>query len=224
MSNEDRVRRAQLARTEARETIAEQTAKLSDINEKAVQIFRLNIVVVGILISGISLSIRSEVVTASALSNPFIEFGVGLLFSSIVFASVTYTSTRGEIGVNPDDVTDRILEDRFDYDLVEEGLAEAYATWIQENYRANTKNALLFTLTLLTTVTGICYLLLGAVEVYTAPLPWHTNLWGLTLFVLLGKLSGLPGQLRRWRKMANPENSIRSWSKRIFDGIDRSES
>lgn len=210
-NRDDRIQRAKLAREEARETIDEQTAKLSEINERAIQVFRLNVVLIGVLVSIISISIQSKTATAFALSNSFTGFGVGLLFASIILAAMTYTSTRGEIGVNRDDVTDRILESQFDYDLVEEGLAEAYGTWIWENYRVNTGNALLLTLTLLTTVLGICYLFLGTVEAYSASLPWYTNLWSIALFVIVGKASGLLGQLRRWWSLTDFENKIRSW-------------
>lgn len=224
----DRIRRAQLARAEARETIDEQTAKLSDIDEKAMQVFRVNIVVIGILVSGISISVRLNPATTSALSNPFTEFGVVLLFASTVLASVTYTSTRGEIGVSPDDVTERILQQRFDYDLIEEGLAEAYSAWIRENHRANTGNAFLFTLTLLATIMGIAYLFLGVIDVYSSSLPWYANLWSLALLAIAGRLSGLRGQFRRWRDVTNPRARFRSWVRlwttTIFDAIGIGES
>lgn len=213
--HDDRIRRAQLARAEARMTIDEQTAKLSDINEKAMQVFRVHIVLTGILVSGISISVRLKTATASAVLNPFTELGVVLLFTSIVLSALTYTSTHGEIGVSPDDVTERILEEQFDYDLVEEGLAEAYSTWIGENYRANTRNALLFTLTLLATVMAICYLFLGAVEVYSTSLPWYANLFSLTLLAVVGKSSGLPGQLRRWQNLTNSRVRFRSWTRSL---------
>lgn len=225
--HENRVRRAQLARAEARMTIDEQTAKLSGINEKAIQIFRVHVVLTGILVSSISISVRLQTATASAVLNPFTEFGVGLLFISIVLSALTYTSTHGEIGVSPDDVTERILEERFDYDLVEEGLAEAYSAWIGENYRANTQNALLFTLTLLATVMAICYLFFGAIEVYSTSLPWYANLLSLTLLAVVGKSSGLPGQLRRWQRLATPRQRFRAWFKArwaaISDAIDISD-
>lgn len=211
MAEEDRIRRAKLVREEARETISEQSATLSDIDEKAIQIFRVNIVLTGVLVSGISITVRSSDAATAALINPFAEFGGVLLFLATVLAAVTYTSTSEEIGVNAKDITNRILNDDFDYDLVQLGLAEAYSVWIANNYRVNARNALLFTLTLLTTIMAICYLFIGAIEIYAPGLPWYTNVGAITLFAVVTKLSGLRGQLQRWWYLTSPQKRFCNW-------------
>lgn len=210
MEDEERIRRAQLARKEARETIEEQSETLSDIDEKAIQIFRANVVLAGIIVSGISIAVKSDG-PATALLNPFTKFGAVLLFTATILASVTYTSTSEEIGVSADDITKRILNERYDYDLVEEGLAEEYSTWIATNYRANAQNALLFTMTLITTVMAICYFFIGAIEIYRNTLPWYTNSGAMGLFGVVAKFSGLWGQLERWYQITNPQERFHSW-------------
>lgn len=211
MSDEDRVRRAKLAREEARETIKEQAATLSDIDEKAMQIFRANVVLAGILVSGISIAVQSNDASTTAILNPFTKFGAVLLFTATVLSSVTYTSTSEEIGVSSDDITENILNRDYDYHLVEEGLAEEYSAWVAANYRSNVQNALLFTLTLLTTVMAICYFFVGAIEIYRDSLPWYTNI-GLTgVFLIVAKMSGLRGQLQRWYRETSPEDRFLNW-------------
>lgn len=211
MVEEDRIRRAKLVREEARETISEQSATLSDIDEKAIQIFRMNVVLAGVLVSAVSITVQSSNATTAALVNPFTKFGSVLLFTATVLASVTYTSTNEKIGVNAADVRNRILNDEFDYDLVQLGLAEEYGVWIANNYRVNARNALLFTLTLVTTIMAICYLFIGAIEVYTSGLPWYANVGAIALFVVVAKLSRLRIQFKRWWHLTNPEERFRDW-------------
>lgn len=214
MVEEDRIRRAELVRKEGRETISEQSATLSDIDEKAIQIFRVNVVLAGVLVSALSITVESSNATTAALVNPFTKFGSVLLLAATVLASVTYTSTNEKIGVNAADITNRILNDEFDYDLVQLGLAEEYGVWIANNYRVNARNALLITLTLVTTIMAICYLFVGAIEVYATELPWYTNLGGVALFVVVAKLSGLWGQLERWWYLTDSQKRFREW---LFD-------
>lgn len=211
MTRKDRIRRAKLARKEARETIDKQSETLSDIDEKAMQIFRVNVVLAGIIVSGISIAVKSNSATTTALLNPFTKFGTGLLFTATVFAAITYTSTTEEIGVSADDITERILDDRFDYDLVEESLAEAYSVWIASNYRANVQNALLFTLTLVTTVMAIYYFFIGAIEVYRHPRPVYANLGAVGLFLAVSKVSELGKQFDRWRRRTTPRRRFWNW-------------
>lgn len=215
----DRIRRAELARKEARETITEQSKTLTDIDEKAIQIFRANVVLAGIIVSGLSIAVNSESPSTTAFLNPFTKFGAVLLFLATILASVTYTSTNEAIGVNPEDITERILEHRFDYDLVEEALAEEYSRWIAKNYRSNVQNALLFSLTLVTTVMAICYFFIGAVEIYRSSLPWYTNVGSLALFGFVAKLSGLWGQLDRWATETNPRDRFEAWCRRWWSRL-----
>ncbi|WP_135851686.1 hypothetical protein [Halorussus salinus] len=225
MPDEDRIRRAKLAREEARETIDKQSATLSDIDEKAMQIFRANVVLAGITVSGISIAVQANETPTTAILNPFTKFGVVLLFTGTVLSAVTYTSTSEEIGVNADDVTESILNERYEYHLVEEGLAEEYSRWIAANYRSNVQNALLFTTTLLTTVMAICYFFVGAVEIYRASLPWYTNLGVFGLFLVVARISGLPGQSKRWYCETSPQDRffgwLRDWTARF--GTDSEE-
>ncbi|WP_276301972.1 hypothetical protein [Halorussus lipolyticus] len=209
---EERVARAQLAREEARETISEQTSTLSDIDEKAIQVFRINIVVASILVTGLSIAVSSKNLSSKTLITPYTTTGGLLLFTSIVLSATTYTSTAEKIGITRESIAEGILNQQYDYDLVEEEIALKYGQMIHYNFRKNASNALLFTLTLLTAVGAICYLALGVIGIYNSDVVTpFTNALVLIFFALFGKFSGLYGTLRRWWKLTDPPDRLKKW-------------
>lgn len=209
---EERVARARLAREEARQTIEEQSATLSDIDEKAIQIFRINLVVASILVTGLSIAVSAENVPAHTLITSYTATGSILLFSSIILSATTYTSTSEKIGIAKSAIDESILNQRYDYDLIEEEIALKYGQMIRYNFRKNASNALLFTLTLMVAVGAICYLTIGIVDIYRPRLiDPSTNLLIIGFFLLFGKTSGLYGTLHRWWELTDPFDRFRKW-------------
>lgn len=209
---EERVARARLAREEARQTIAEQSATLSDIDEKAIQIFRINLVVASILVTGLSIAVSAERVSSHTLITPYTATGSVLLFASIILSATTYTSTSERIGIAKSAIDGAILDQSYDYDLVEEEIALQYGNMIRYNFKKNASNALLFTLTLLVAVGAICYLTLGIIDIYDPGMVTpSTNLLVFSFFLFFGKVSGLYGTLRRWWGLTGPLERFRGW-------------
>ncbi|USZ67431.1 hypothetical protein NGM10_11915 [Halorussus salilacus] len=209
---EERIARARLAREEARQTIDEQTATLSDIDEKAIQIFRINLVVASILVTGLSIAVSAEDVSLDVLITPYTTTGGVLLFTSIILSSVTYTSTSERIGIAKEAIEDSILNQKYDYDLIEEEIALEYGRMIRYNFEKNASNALLFTLTLLVAVGSIFYLTLGIVDIHNSiTLHPYSNLVIIGFFLLFGKVSGLYGTTRRWWKLTDPPRRFETW-------------
>lgn len=209
---EERVARARLAREEARQTIEEQTAKLSDIDEKAIQIFRINLVIASILVTGLSIAVSSDSVSSHTLITPYTMTGSVLLFASIILSATTYTSTAEKIGIAKEAIDESILNQRYDYDLVEEEIALKYGHMIRYNFKKNASNALLFTLTLMVAVGAICYLTLGIVDIYGSKIiKPSTNLFVLSFFILFGKISGLYGTMHRWWELTDPLKRTKAW-------------
>lgn len=209
---EERVVRSRLARKEARETITEQTATLTDIDEKAVQIFRINTVIASILVTGVSIAVSSESADYESLITGYTTVGAFCLFGSILLAAITYTATSSRIGINAETIGDSILNQDYDYDLVEEQIALEYGEMIQKNYEKNTSNALLFTLTLLSTVAAICYFAIGMVDIYgSGGVHPGINVLTALIFVVFGKFSGVYGTARRWWRLTDPGERLRSW-------------
>jgi hypothetical protein len=209
---EERVERARLVREEARETIEEQIAILDDLDEKAIQMFRVNIVVASILVSGISIAVSTETTTMTMLLTPYTQAGAVFLFISTILAATTYTSTSERIGISSRDVRETIMNQRYDYDLIEEEIALEYANWIRYNYERNTANALLFTLTLISAVGALIYVVIGVIDVFThGVITPYINLVVLIFFVLFGWVSGVYGQIRRWVNETAPDERFIVW-------------
>jgi len=217
---EERVVRARLARKEARQTIDEQTATLSDIDEKAIQIFRISLVVASILVTGLSIAVSAENVSATTLITPYTTVGSILLFTAIILSSVTYTSTSERIGIAKSAIEESILNQEYDYDLVEEEVALQYGHMIRYNYKKNASNALLFTLTLFVAVGAICYLALGIVEIYDTDIIHPSiNVLIFAFFLLFGKISGLYGTTYRWWQLTDPSKRFWTWVSEWKDRI-----
>lgn len=217
---EERIARAQLAREEARKTIEEQSATLSDIDEKAIQIFRSNLVVAGILVTGLSIAVSAENVSSHTLITPYTATGSVLLFASMILSATTYTSTSEKIGIAKSAIDESILDQKYDYDLVEEEIALKYGHMIRYNFEKNASNALLFTLTLVATVGAICYLALGIVDIYRPRvIDPSINLLMVGFFLLFGKTSGLYGTLRRWWQLTDPLDRLSKWVVHWKDSI-----
>jgi hypothetical protein len=209
---EERIARARLARQEARQTISAQSDTLSDIDEKAIQMFRINLVVASILVTGLSIAVSSDAVSSRVLITPYTVTGSILLFGSIILSATTYTSTAERIGIAKGAIDGSILNQRYDYDLVEEEIALKYGQMIRYNFKKNATNALLFTLTLLVAVGAICYLTIGIVDIYDSGLIRPSvNVFIVSFFVLFGKISGLYGTFHRWWELTNPLSRLESW-------------
>lgn len=217
---EERIRRAQLAREEARQTIEEQTATLSDIDEKAIQIFRINILVASVLVTGLSIAIRSNSIASRMLITPYTTIGGISLFISIILSATTYTSTSERIGIAKEAIDESILNQKYDYDLVEEEIALQYGQMIQYNFKKNASNALLFTLTLIAAVGSVCYLTIGIVDIYNENLVTSSiNIFVFGFFVLFAKVSGLYGTAHRWWALTNPLERAKTWLQNWKDTI-----
>ncbi|WP_135664172.1 hypothetical protein [Halorhabdus rudnickae] len=216
---EERVERARLAREEARATITEQTSTLSDIDEKAIQIFRINTVIASILVTGVSIVVSSDSATYTDLISGYTTASALFLFTSILLAAITYTATAERIGINAATIGESILNQQYDYDLVEEQIALEYGKMIQKNYEKNASNVLLFTLTLITTVGAVCYLAIGLVDIYsTSGVSPALNVVIFLFFAVFGKLSGLYGTTARWWKLTDPDERLQTW---IADWIEK---
>jgi len=208
---EERVARAKLAQEQARETISEQVATISDLDDKAVKIFRINLVIFGLLATAISIAANADSFSYAIIDNIYTKVGVASLFLSTLFALLTYTSTSTEIGVN-DNAIREILDDSYEYDIIEETIAIRYGEMIRTNYKKNASNVLLFTYTLYTEVVAIVYLAIAFIDIYdSSPVPTYVNALVIIFLLIFGKLSGLYGTTDRWWEETKPASRFKNW-------------
>ncbi|WP_136686905.1 hypothetical protein [Halorhabdus amylolytica] len=103
-------------REEARETVDAQRDTLDDIDTKASRILRLNIALIGILVSVLSIGTQlgSDSAGFSGI-DPFVNvytgFGVGSLILSTTFAALTYTASELDVGISSENLTELLKAD-----------------------------------------------------------------------------------------------------------------
>jgi hypothetical protein len=155
----------EISRQEAQRTLDNQFRTLSDIDDKAARILRINLILLGIVLTGISIATDSGSGAGSnqilpELANQYTVSGVTLLVLSTAVAAITYTSSDFRGGMGGSDLRSILDNEYSDRDNLE-GLVESYSRWIDHNYRTNLRNAPLGTLTLLLLVYALAALALG---------------------------------------------------------------
>lgn len=152
-----------------------QIATLNGIDEKAEHVTRLVGVLLGVVLSVVSLAVRAESIRlASPSMTTLLAFGVGVsgLLLSMIAAIVTYLSSKFEVGINR--AVGRLLSRR-DYEIEQEAYARrtlgAYSHSIGRNKRVIAENARRFRWALVFLVVGVVYLALSAALYVSGTIP-----------------------------------------------------
>lgn len=197
-------------RSEARETVDAQRETLNDIDTKASKILRLNVALIGILISVLSIAIQVGPDSETGLENiePFVnvytEIGLGALVLSTAFAAVTYTASELDVGVSSENLTGLLKAD-FTRKETEELLVQNYIMRINFNRSTNLRNIPLIQLTIVLIVSAIVSFVLGLYQGVSGSVPiW---LW-LSSIVLLGGVVWISGLVRQVRRAID---DLRGW-------------
>lgn len=171
---------AATAREELRATFDYQVERLREIDNKAIEILRANLVLIGIVVTAGSIVVQTEFELGGFL-NPFTLAGGLLLLVSTGLAAVTYTASdlRGGLSIadvdavvdaqrrGPDDpAVDAAADGSTDADEAvagfDERLLRSYAEWIDYNARVIAVNDLLATITVLLVFVSFMYVVAGA--------------------------------------------------------------
>lgn len=185
---------ARKLRLEAEQTLERQLNALDDVDTKAMRILRVNVVLVGLLLTAASLATDSNHVAIREFHNPYTVIGLGSLLASTALAAFTYTASDTEVGIDP-----RTIQESIEADLTERefeiGAAQSYAHWIDFNDSTNVRNAPFITSTILLAVAALSHLSIG---IYVALVDEYTVVFVAVAWVgllALGFSSGLPAQL-----------------------------
>jgi len=189
-------------RQEARQTVDAQRATLEDIDTKASRILRLNVTLIGILVSVLSIVTQFGPETESGLGriepflNVYTEIGVGALVLSTAFAAMTYTTSELDVGISSENLTDLLRAD-FSREETEELLIKNYIIRINFNRSTNVRNIPLFQLTILFIIVAIVSFVLGLYRGVVGTIPmWHLGFATLLLLAVVA-VSGIVRQTRR---------------------------
>lgn len=201
-----------LAREEAHRTIDNQARTLGEIDQKAARLLRINLILLGIILTGLSIAVNggraspeagtqnSAVVNASDLLNLYTTAGLVLLFGSTIVAGLTYTASHLRIGMSGPNLMDALWNDYSDKENLE-GMIESYSRWIRQNYRTNALNAPLGTLTILLLIYAMGGLGLGVVEAINGRTPLWLLIAVLLVLAVVTYLAGIIGQFKRYFRL-----------------------
>jgi hypothetical protein len=205
-------------RSEARETVDGQQATLDDIDSKASKILRLNVLLISVIVSALSIvaQVGGSVATASAgdggptllldqFLNPYTKLGVGFLILSTAVAALTYTASELDVGVSSSNLTNLIRAD-FSTEERRELLLKNYIVRINFNRSTNVRSIPLISATILSVVSGILFLTLGTYDAILGAVPLWLSGFALVFLGVIVWVSGLVTQtreairdIRRWR-------------------------
>jgi hypothetical protein len=194
-----------IAREEAHRTIDNQIQTLNDIDSKAARILRINLLLLGILLTGLSIAAPSQgtetaPISYNELANIYNYSGIVFLLLSTGVAAVTYTASSLQAGIGPRDLREILDNDYTDRQNLA-GLVDSYADWIEYNYQVNSKNAPLGTLTLLLLIFGMTSVTLGVKKAITGTVEWWLLVGVVLLLITMIYLTGIVEQVSRWNRV-----------------------
>lgn len=165
------------ATKEGRKTLEQQVSTLADIDEKAIRIYRADVLLLSVIIGAMSLASDGSF---SYFANLNSISGLLLLIGAIALAGVTYTYSDLEIGVTQNDIKD-VVEDDYEADDLYLRLASGYAEWIDENGGVLESNGKLMIYTIIVEIGALAYLSGGVIVTVVA----NTGLYFLFTHTLL---------------------------------------
>jgi hypothetical protein len=154
--------------TEARRFLDEQLSSIDSVDEKAIQLFQVVTVLVGLLLSLLSFVYDGREAAAAQLLNPVTLAGIACLVGAMAAAAITYSTGQYHAGVGAEDLRWIVEEGYADGEFrrtLYEDLLVGYADWIEANGRANQRQGVFITVTILAILYGVALLAVGVVTV-----------------------------------------------------------
>lgn len=159
----------ELTREELQRTFEYQVQRLREIDAKAIEILKANLLLFGLVVTGGSIFVQTAI-TIEPFLNAFILVGVGLLLVSTALAGITYTSSNLRGGLDAADIEHAIdaQHERHSAEFREQ-LLRSYAQWIEYNARMTAVNDMFATVTVLLVIVAFVYVGTGLVVGIVAP-------------------------------------------------------
>lgn len=182
--------------SEARETLDTQIENLNDIDTKAIRILRINVLLIGLVLSALTFSANNPAAPFDRFLNVYLGTGILLLISSSATAGLTYTASDFRAGVSKPNVA-TMLEEDLSAEELNLVLSKSYAKWIRKNQSAEILNSFYSTSTILLLIYAVTYLALGVYHGLVDSVPF--SVVGVSNLALLAitLASGYPTQIRR---------------------------
>jgi len=193
-----------IAREEAHRTVDNQINTLDGIDEKAAKILRVNLVLIGVVLTGVSVTATNQglgeaVGSLQALLNWYFVAGVAAIIASTSLAAFTYTATTKRAGMSGRDI-DNLLSNEYTPKQNLEGIVESYSTWMEYNFKTNTKTAPLGTGILVLLIYGLVLLSVGVYHGVIGQIGIAGNILIVAVLGLFTAFSDIISQLKRYWK------------------------
>lgn len=140
-------------------TLEYQIDTLSDVDDKAIRVYRANVLFVSVLVGGVSIAARTDGPIRQVVNLNSVT-GMALLVGSLAAGALTYRSSDLEAGVSPDLISETAESARDEARTVH-AVLDRYGTQIERNDAVLERNARLMTYTTIATVNGIAYVAAG---------------------------------------------------------------
>ncbi|WP_058997703.1 hypothetical protein [Haloarcula sp. CBA1127] len=154
-----------LSQEEARAVLDHQIESFRRIDDKAAKTFRLNGLLLGLILTAVSLLARSQSLNLNVFINNWTLAGIVLLLISFILAIITYTVTDVNTGLNGNDIN-RLIDRKYpekDWLIL---LLRSEAAWMRENEDRQDTNATLLSASHLCLIFGVVFLAIGAAIPY----------------------------------------------------------
>lgn len=172
---------------EARHTVDHHIDRIHKVDQKAVGIFRVNLLLIGILLTSLTIVINVDDVSIGPFFNIWSFGSLFFLVLSTFFASITYTSSEYDLGISPELIEDFQNGQYGSAEDFHEELADLYKEWMVHNRTMGRFNAYLITISIAAAFNGIVLLLGGGfigITEYDSDAFINLSFFG-ALFVLL---------------------------------------
>lgn len=144
---------------EAERTFDYQVERLREIDGKAIEMLKANLLFIGVLVTGASIATQTGLELAGAI-NVHTVFGAVLLLVSTGMAGVAYTASNLRGGVGPRAIERSLADHRSEAEFYE-ALARSYGEWIRYNAEVTGVNDILVTITVLLVIDAFLFLSIG---------------------------------------------------------------
>ncbi|WP_440763976.1 hypothetical protein [Natronorubrum sp. DTA7] len=162
----------ELLREELRLTFDSQVERLQEIDAKAIEILKANLLLIGLVVTGGSIVVQTDLNVAPFV-NLFTIAGGVLLLVSTGLAGVTYTASNLRGGIDADVVEAGLASARVDADPETDPfrvrLLRSYGRWIEYNARVTAVNDMFATITVLMVIVAFVYVVAGIAAGALAP-------------------------------------------------------
>lgn len=148
----------QYACEEARDTLDQQIEKIHYEDQKAVKMARVNLIILGVLVSSFSFILSSQQLSSTEFLNSHSAVGALLLVASTILAGMAYSSSRMELGADPVVISEasEMAPEAFYSELNRQ-----YTEWLEENDQVHSMNAYAIQWIIVLSITGMIFLIGG---------------------------------------------------------------